>query len=458
MKRDKTVGILVNPVPFFLRILCAPPISILRLPLLVLVLSSPSSPPAQGQKAPGTAAESELLTEAEEVLQEISQIRGLEVKRPVRKGLKSQAELRAFVLKKLEEEYTDQEILNQSKALVKLGLLPRGARLKELLVNLLTEQIAGVYDPEEKIFYIADWMPEVLQKPIMAHELTHALQDQYLDLPQFLKRTKDNDDEALARTAVIEGEALAVMIDYLLKPQGLDLSTLTDLASLMKSQISLLGGEFGMGDQIPEIITETLVFPYLYGVSFVQTFRKSHPWADFLKIYEDPPTSSEQILHPVKYFDARDDPVQIRMEDFSGLLAGNWKEIDSNVLGEQGLSILVKKFAGKEMAQLASEGWGGDRYKLLEEGTTGDLILLHFSTWDAPKEAMEFFLAYRQVVENKYTSERLLQSEKRRAYLWDTEEGAVYLEIRGRDVIFVEGASEDLLEPLKKQLWNSQKR
>jgi hypothetical protein len=430
-------------------------LSFLLLAFFVVVLISAT--PSPGQKSQETDTESELLTNVDEVFKEVSQIRDLEIKYPIRKGFKSQAELRDFVLKKLEEEYTDPEIAAETKAMVKWGLFPKDIQLKELLVNLLAEQVAGLYDPKEKIFYISNWIPGFLQKPIMAHELTHALQDQYFDLDQFLRRVKDNDDEVLARTALIEGEALAVMIEYLLKPQGLDFSTLTDLIPRLKNQVSILGGDLGEEGQIPEIIKETLLFPYLQGISFVQTFRKSHPWKDFSQIYADPPASSEQILHPEKYFDARDRPIPITLENFSDLLPKDWKEIYTNVLGELGISILIKKFAGEEMAKLAAEGWGGDRYKLLEDPNTGNLLLIHFSTWDSPKDAMEFFLAYRQVVENKYTSAQLLQSEKRRYYLWSTGEGEVYLEVKGTDVLVIEGASEDLVPAIQKRLWGSRK-
>lgn len=418
---------------------------------------------AQNLESSQIVVESEFLTSADEVFKEISQIRELEIRQPIRKGFKSREELRTFVLEKLEEEYTDQEIASQTKALIKLGLLPRGTQLKELLVNLLTEQIAGLYDPKEKIFYIADWMPELLQKPIMAHELTHALQDQYVDLEKFLKSGKKNDDETLARTAIVEGEALAVMVEYLLKPQGLDFSSLPDLVSLLEGQISILGG-FGTDNQIPEVIKETLIFPYLHGISFVQTFRKSHPWKEFLKLYQDPPTSSEQILHPAKYFDTRDHPVTVEIDAFSDLFSRNWEEIDTNVLGELLISLVVKQFAEEEIARLAGEGWGGDQYKLFEARTVGvdenpeNLLFLHFSTWDSPKDAMEFFLAYRQVIENKYTSEQLLQSEKRKNYLWTTLGGEVYLEVQGRDVIIIESAPRSLLPEIKRRLWASRKQ
>jgi hypothetical protein len=425
--------------------------------LLAFFLVGIPATPSQSQKSPDSAGESELLTSVDEVFKEVSQIRNLEIKYPIRKGFKSQAELRAFVLKKLEEEYTDQEIAAETKAMIKLGLFPKDIQLKELLVNLLSEQVAGLYDPKEKIFYISNWIPGFLQKPIMAHELTHALQDQYFDLDRFLQRVKGNDDEVMAKTALIEGEALAVMIEYLLRPQGLDFSTLTDLIPRLKDQISILGGDLGGDSQLPEIIKESLLFPYLQGISFVQTFRKSHSWKDFSEIYADPPVSSEQILHPEKYFDVRDRPIPITLENFSDQLPKDWREIYTNVLGEFGISILVKKFAGEEMAKLAAEGWGGDRYKLLEDSNTGKLLLIHFSTWDSPKDAMEFFLAYRQVVENKYASPQLLRSEKRRFYQWSTGEGEVYLEVKGTDVIVIEGASEDLLPSIQKKLWDSRK-
>jgi hypothetical protein len=429
---------------------CLLPLAFYLLPFIFLASLS------HGQESSTTAIKSEVSTRVDEVLKEISAIRELDIKQPIRKGFKSQSELRSFLLKKFDEEYSDEEIKNESKSVIKLGLLPKGVQLKELLINLLTEQIAGFYDPKEKTFYVSDWIPEGLQRPVMAHELTHALQDQYFNLEQFLKRIKDNDDRAIARVALVEGEAMVVMVEYLLKPEGFSFLTLVDLLSLIKNQIFILGEELG-DEKIPAFIKEMLVFPYVQGMTFVQTLKQSYSWKDFSKIYDDPPASSEQILHPEKYYDLRDHPVSIEMETFSDLLPSNWKEIDTNVLGELITSVLMKKFAGEELAKIASEGWGGDRYKAFEDQKTENLLLLLFSTWDSPKDAMEFFLAYRQVVENKYTSEQLLQSEKRKNFHWSTPEGDIYLEVRGKDVIVLEGAPGDFLPFLKTRLWNSRK-
>ncbi|MGW8180077.1 MAG: hypothetical protein ACWGQW_15150, partial [bacterium] len=146
----------------------------------------------------------ELLDSAEEILAVVSELRQLQIKQPVKKGIQSKSDIRAFLLKRINEEYPQEEVQKEERLLRRLRLIPDDLDLYTFMPTLLTEQLAGYYDPDSGTFYIADWIPFVIQEPVMAHELTHALQDQHFDLAKLLERTEGNDDQTLARSALIE--------------------------------------------------------------------------------------------------------------------------------------------------------------------------------------------------------------------------------------------------------------
>lgn len=410
---------------------------ILLLSCLILIA------PAQ-QQSVVEQSKDELLRSADELLKEVSALRGLPIKQPVRKGIKSKDDIRKYVTKRIREEYPAEDLLAEQKTLVKLGLIPKDLNLEQTLLDLYTEQIAGYYDPTEKMFYIADWMPVAQQKPIMVHELTHALQDQHFDLAALTKRAKNNDDMSLARAAVIEGDGLAVMLDYLLKPEGLSFTSLPNIGSLMGSQLGALD-QFKVFSAAPEYLKQVLMFPYLYGLSFLQAYRKKYSWKEMAKVYLDTPKSTEQIMHPEKYIQKRDDPIPVEIA-YSPEALKDWKEIYSNVLGEFTMYTLVNQFTkDATLAKTASEGWGGDRVKSYRNLNTGGLLLIVLSTWDTEKDAVEFFDAYKQVIESKYNHKQAVESKPGKSYVWKTEEDHVLLERDKSSVLIVEGASKDLV-------------
>jgi hypothetical protein len=275
------------------------------------------------------------------------------------------------------------------------------------------------------------------------------LQDQHFDLESLPLKEKHNSDRALACEVLVEGDACAVMMDWGL---GTD-SSKNPRAQRAVAWAMSLAGAF-MPAEVPWFLRENLLFPYVWGLFFVQEARRRGGWEKVNQAFSDPPASTEQILHLDKYFDQRDVPVSVEIPSLEALLSG-WRQIDTDVIGELNLQIILKTFVSLDEARQAAQGWGGDGLVALED-KAGDVLVAIFTTWDTEDDAQEFFLAYKQVVENKY-EEELLEGTDPLVCQWSTEEHSVYLARRAKDVVVIEGVPAELLCGLQAKLWQSKK-
>jgi hypothetical protein len=386
---------------------------------------------------PVPAGQEEALLEAvDEVLAEVSRIRELEVKTPISKGVKSREEIRGYVIGRIEKEYPKEEIQREELLMKKLRLIPEDMDLEDFVLDLLTEQVAGYYSPDTSTFYIADWIPLEMQKPVMAHELTHALQDQHFDLSRLMERIRGNDDRMLARNAVVEGDAVAVMFDYILLPLGRSFLDLPDLSQLARFQFQAGAEQYQTLSAAPEYLRESLLFPYIQGAGFIQAYRRRHSWAELNKVYGDLPLSSEQIMHPEKYLDNRDDPVAVPETDLFPPAA----RVLSNVLGQFTTYHVLKRYLPEAPARRASEGWGGDRVELFQLDD-GSRVLVLASVWDTVADSRQFFEAYRDLVERKYpggTETGGMQDPEPIEIKWEAPGNEVRLRLEGRRVLIIE--------------------
>jgi hypothetical protein len=338
---------------------------------------------------------SELLKTADEMAQTAARLRGLEPKAPISKGVKNRAEIAQYLEEQIQKEYDPELLRLEGKMLQKLGLIPPTVDYKDLMLKLLTEQLAGFYDPDKKAYCIASWLPLDEQKPAMIHELTHALQDQYFDIKGILKtdRKLNNDDQSLAHQALMEGDGMAVMIEYLLGPVKRHFAELPDLAVVMRLQMTAMQTQSPVMKSAPSFIQETLLFPYGYGSSFLQQVWKQNPsWQTINKIYSDLPASSEQIMHPEKYYANRDAPKPVNAEPLAAKLGSQWKIAYKNILGEFSLGLLMSIHLTDEHARRAATGWGGDQVLLLQNGAGRDAIIVD-TIWDTAEDSAKFFEA-----------------------------------------------------------------
>ncbi len=297
------------------------------------------------------------------------------------------------------------------------------------MIKLLTEQVAGYYDPKAQQFYLADWIELEGQKPVMAHELTHALQDQHFNLKRFENWPKADSDAELAAHALIEGDATLAMTLYMAK------NPLDALAF-----IHSLGGDEATEQfkQAPRALRESLLFPYEEGSAWATQVYKRGGWEMVSRAFTTLPQSSEQILHAEKYF-SYEAPQKITLPDFKSVLGPTWKRIDYDVNGEWGNYLILNEFINDAtISKRASAGWGGDRFALYETGKPDEFVIAQLTAWDTPLDAREFFDAYAKRTAKRYPDAQELQSTGDRIE-WQTSTGGVALELRGSRVAIVEG-------------------
>ena len=378
---------------------------VLLLPYCANAKKKPTATPTPA-KAPAKAPKDALLAAADEIAHQVSAIRGLAILKPLQRDVLSRDQIGAKLKERIRIEFTPEEFRNEGRVLKRLGLFPPDLDYEKMTIDLLMEQIAGFYDPFAGKLYVSDWLPLELQRPAMAHEIEHALQDQHFDLKKFATPIKDNDDKQMAQSALVEGDGTAVMMEFQAQAMGLPLDQLPILVEQVGKQ--MLQGSFSSTPEFakaPQFVKETLIFPYLEGLTFVEALRKGSPWSRIDEAFKSPPESTEQILHPEKYLN-KEHPIQITPVMPKQL--GARKEIRRDVLGELVLKILfdtappppaaTKKPApgappepaADAIAEKAAAGWGGDREVAYGDGTPdGALTVIDLSVWDSESEAKE---------------------------------------------------------------------
>jgi hypothetical protein len=372
-------------------------------------------------KATPKAPKDALLAAADEIAHQVAGLRGLSLKAPLQRGVLSRDEIGAKLKDRIGKEYSPDEIRQEARVLKRLGLLPADVDYEKLLLDLLMEQVAGFYDPFAGKLYIADWLPLEMQRPALAHEIEHALQDQHFDLKKFATPIKDDGDRQLGHSALVEGDATAVMLEFQAQSFGLPPDQLPELIAQMSK--TLMSGTLGNGstpqfDKAPPFVKETLMFPYLTGLLFVESIRRSAPWPKIDEIFKSPPESTEQVMHPDKYAN-REHPTKITPAPIAAL--GTRKEVRRDVFGELVLKILfatappppataVSKKGGSgatldvdvaALAEKAAAGWGGDREVAYADpnDSAGPVTVVDLSTWDTEGDAKEAELVAQRMLQ-----------------------------------------------------------
>jgi hypothetical protein len=319
----------------------------------------------------------------------VETLRGLKFLQPVVYDVVSRKEIRSIFAKALAEDNSETDFINLGRAWTRLGLLPKEMPLHRTLLDLLSEQVAAFYNHHEhKLFMFED---SSLDKPydrvLLAHELTHALQDQYFHLATLPIALRDNDDRALAALAVIEGDATAVMTDYM--ASNVSLRVVLDTATSMMSQ------QMVQLQKTPRYLRERLVFPYMQGKTFCSAVIGERGQKGIDECFKRIPSSTTQILHSEKYLaKTPEEPLPVAWPEVE--LEGRRPATD-NVVGEAGIRCLVAEWTTEASAMTASAGWRGDRYLSYEDDT-----LIWKTLWADDLEAREFFEAERAVLAKRY--------------------------------------------------------
>jgi hypothetical protein len=366
-------------------------------------------------------APAEMAQRIQDLTRAAEQARGLTARQPVPAGMIEPGDLRAKMDQSMREDLPPKELAAYEASLKAFGLIPQSMDLARVLPDLLASQVVGFYDPHRKYLAIVR-QPEggsaaipnpalgperaelagTFENLVLVHELVHALQDQSFDLGKYTDSTARGpmSDESAARLAVIEGDATNTMFNYLLGghaeaipgfKKGIE-DMMGNPDSLREMSAGFPGGQ-ALTDA-PAWLRENLMFSYLQGALFAMDVREAGGQALLDRAFvQDPPRSTEQILHPEKWHGKKDEPVEVRWPDLSAALPG-FQPVAEGHLGELGIRILLSQRDGKtggkaarESATTAAAGWGGDRFSLYEKA--GRRVLVWITEWDSERDARE---------------------------------------------------------------------
>lgn len=415
----------------------------------------------------------ELFRSVDDIMQFASTDSKLAIHHEVKRRLTTRDAVEKFLAQKFNEDESAKRLQRSEIVLKKFGLLDRDFQLGPFLLSLLREQIAGFYDNKTKTINLLDYLPPDAQRPVLAHELTHALQDQHTDLLKWQNQSmnviaknvkEDNehiqsDESDTARDAVLEGQAMAVFFDYALRASGKTLQQMPE---------SLPGIEASMGDssdspilaRAPLVLKESLIFPYREGVGFIGTIlAKSGPNTAFSGALDRPPSSSFEILHPDAYLGHVRVPV-LQLPDLHPLLDADYNAYDVGVMGEVDVRMLTELFAGPEVATQLSPNWRGGIYYAVqrksavtpaERASTASLGLAYLSRWSSPEAAKRFAELYAAQFARKYqrAARDLAAATGEDEQIYNTEEGPAIVVIAGRSVLTLEGFELPLARKLE---------
>jgi hypothetical protein len=460
--------------------------------------SNSRSPSAQQQSQPAPAKEKEdevkitpreaeeLFHSVDEVLQFDSKQTGLPIKREVKRKLTSRDEVVSYLTKHLNDEDT-KRLRRSELVLKKFGLLPRDFNLETFLVALLREEVAGYYDPKTRTVNLLDWVPMEEQEPVMAHELTHALQDQSVGLQKWMKRgdkdlgaiKKDptpadieNDEMDDAREAVVEGQAQAMMFQYAMAPAGRSIVDSPQLLEAMEEQTLTGTPATKVFNEAPIFLKESMTFPYTYGMEFVvKLMQKVGKEKAFAGALQDPPHTTRQIMQPETYLSGEKiEPM--RVPDFKHDFK-DYQKFDIGAMGEFDVAVLIEQYVGKPASKRLCPEWrGGYYYAARPKGdASAPLSLLYVSRWSSPEKAAEFAAIYAESLRQRYKKVAGDPAPEKAAghdgdskdeptlvplqgrHAWTTEEGTVVIEKQGDTVFISESLDAATTATLEKEVF-----
>jgi len=422
----------------------------------------------------------QLLRSVDEILKFVSKDTGLPIKHPVKRQLADREQVWRYIQERMESDEDAQRLERSEIELKKFGLLPRDFDLRTFLVELLKEQVAGFYDAKTKTVYLLDWVAPEQQKPVLAHELTHALQDQNYDMQEMTKRAKataklngaqmlDSDERLAALQALTEGQAMIVLLDYSMAPFGSSVAQQPQLVDAVGASLSPASPGMAIFNRAPMFLQQSLLFPYRYGVAFERDLLlaggKKKAFAEALRY---PPEDTRQIMEPKAYMQREALPPLVP-PDFEKLAPG-YKTLDLSTMGQFDVMLLLTQYDSADVANQLSADWrGGYSWAALIPGgkdgeahSTSELAIAYVSRWASADAARQFAAIYSQAVPQRYREARKVQDQAastpasmtndvpgagveadsaRRPddpVAWQTNEGMVTIETRGDLLLITE--------------------
>ncbi len=386
------------------------------------------------------------------------------IEHKVKRNLITRETVEKYLNKRMKDD-KDEKRLEQSRlVLQKFGLLPPGYDLHAEFIRLLSEQVAAYYDPKTQSVNLLDWVQPEAQKPILAHELTHALQDQKVGIEKWeLAGAKDDaalpdqqeysvEEAQAARQCVTEGQGMVVLFDYMLAPLGKNILTAPEIVATMRA---------GMNDnkdspvfaQAPMFLKESLLMPYTFGLDFVKTVlaNKGKEGA-FGGVLDVPPADTRQIMQPETYL-LHQVVAPLTIPDFNALVAPAYERFDFGGMGEFDIYLLAKQYGATDTQNYYPHWRGGYYFAAHAKTAPKDKIaMLYFSRWDSPEAARDFAKLWSSYVPKRYKKAVLRdpspasEQQPRNLYVFDTDEGKAIIEAQGNDLLIMEGYDDSVVE------------
>lgn len=349
---------------------------------------------------------------------------GLAFKRPPVLETRTKAQLRAFLEERFAQEVTDDELEGQELVYGRLGLIPDTMDLRRFMLDLLTEQVAGFYDPKTKVLYVVDGAPQERIGFVISHELVHALQDQYANLDS-IQNVEGENDRSMAAQAVFEGQAMLVPLQAALGPGAFFPGGWDRVRDMIRQQ----QGGMPIFASAPFVLQETLIFPYLSGAEFMRRFEAKR--AGESPYGANMPVSTEQILHDRAYFGAeRDEPTTVTLappSEGSVLYSDGMGEFETRLF-------LFQHLRDQSDAVRGAAGWDGDRYLALRTPSGNGIVWL--TVWDSAIDAAEFGSDLEDVMSKRFRSSPPRAATGGKRYSVDDRTITIWGgELQGRSVV-----------------------
>ena len=477
----------------------------------------------------------EIFRQLDEILKFVSSDSKFPIEHPVKRKLSNRDQVEHNLNERLKNDKDAKRLERSEVVLKKFGLIPRDFDLRDYFVKTMREQVAGYYNIDDKTVYMMDWIPAEQQMPVMAHELTHALQDQTVDLDKWLKGDQDaaireqavaatkpesagkngaepggapvlnqgaaapkgpepkldpdqeirQDEEQTARQAVVEGQGMVVMIDYLLKGSNQTAMTAPFIVEALKQSMRE-NKEYPMYANAPLYLRESLSFPYQYGLDFVRELLvKGGKDMAYRGVLQKPPSTTRQVMEPRTYLND-EKLLPMRLPPMAPLLGKNYDRYDVGAVGEFDVMVLLQQFSGEKMAEKLYPDWRGGAYyaakiqgpattsKPAENGKDGtrDVALLYLSRWATPDAANRFAEEYGAALLKRYKFAQNVVPDgapdqypdqgkakivaQPSAKHWLTDEGPVWIECRGNSVLALESFDPATMEKISQQVFASE--
>jgi hypothetical protein len=422
----------------------------------------------------------ELFRSVDEILSFASKDTDLPITHSVKRKLITRDEVNKYLREKFNDDAGAKRLERSEIVLKKFGLLDRDFNLQPFMISLLTEQVAGFYDNKTKTVNLLDWIEPEEQKPVLAHELTHALQDQKVDLTKWsevgsedIAKNVEQDNQHIqtdeadtARDAVAEGQAMCVYMDYTMRATGQSLATSPGIMDKLKEMVSDTSGS-PILNRAPLLLQQSLLFPYAEGLNFEDAILlKAGKDAAFSAVLANPPGSTFEILHPAEYLAHVPVPVLL-LPDIHTLIGADYTPYDVGVMGEFDVHILVQLFGGEQIADELTPEWNGGIYyaaqrksavNAQEKDSTASIGLLYYSKWRNADSARSFARVYAGQLPRKYsglvrrTKDEVDDSEQ----VYTTNEGDVLLTTNDTGVFVSEGFPLALARKLRDSITSVQ--